>query len=347
MSGSFKQGASSVNNMVVETGKSGATRLRSAGTVIQSRANMVKNKLAKDTIEMGELADTAITAVKNLDPRRIKVMETTMENKVIVHDPAENTHTFANTVRDVLSRVDGVNIKNNRNTQMLERDLKVNTIEDVGKVRGVADNVIDASDTVNDVIKGTGNREAEVPPAFRQTDFASSYEARYNQTPSPINSKVEFEGIRGESLSTFKPPPDPKLKRILDEAGIKGIQYKNGVPDFSPLSKAQLEIDYMLGGNGKRGTDARRANFAQADRKLADKLNNSPEMAHEFGMEPGEIKARDIERYREKYKLTWHELNDVKTMQLVPSEINRKFGHLGGVGEINAGAFGPEGFADK
>ncbi len=46
-------------------------------------------------------------------------------------------------------------------------------------------------------VKGTGNREAEVPPAFRQTDFASSYEARYNQTPSPINSKVEFEGIRG------------------------------------------------------------------------------------------------------------------------------------------------------
>ena len=96
------------------------------------------------------------------------------------------------------------------------------------------------------VVKGTGDREAEVPPAFRQTDFASSYEARYNQTPSPINSKVEFEGIRGESLNTLKPPPDPKLKRILDEAGIKGIQYKNGVPDFSPVSKAQIEIDYML-----------------------------------------------------------------------------------------------------
>ncbi|UJA81565.1 WXG100 family type VII secretion target, partial [Bacillus cereus] len=88
------------------------------------------------------------------------------------------------------------------------------------------------------VVKGTGNREAEVPSAFRQTDFASSYEIKYNQTPSPINSKVEFEGIRGESLSTFKPPPDSVLKRILDEAGIKGIQYKNGAPDFSPVSKA-------------------------------------------------------------------------------------------------------------
>lgn len=137
------------------------------------------------------------------------------------------------------------------------------------------------------------------------------------------------------------------MKLILDEAGIQGIQYKNGIPDFSPVAKAQLEIDNMLGGNGKRGTDARRANFAQADQKLAEKLNNSPEMAREFGMEPGAIKARDIERYREKHTLTWHELNDVKSIQLVPTMINSKFGHLGGVGEINAGAFNPGGFANK
>lgn len=28
-------------------------------------------------------------------------------------------------------------------------------------------------------------------------------------------------------------------------------------------------------------------------------------------------------------------------------EINAKFGHLGGVGEINSGAFNPGGFANK
>jgi NAD+--asparagine ADP-ribosyltransferase len=31
-----------------------------------------------------------------------------------------------------------------------------------------------------------------------------------------------------------------------------------------------------------------------------------------------------------------HELNDVKTMQLVPTEVNSDIGHLGGIGEINA-----------
>lgn len=54
-------------------------------------------------------------------------------------------------------------------------------------------------------------------------------------------------------------------------------------------------------------------------------------------MEAGNIKVSDIEKYRVKNNLTWHELNDGKTVQLVPSEINSSFGHLGGVGEINVG----------
>ncbi|KYC86307.1 MULTISPECIES: HNH endonuclease [Heyndrickxia] len=70
-------------------------------------------------------------------------------------------------------------------------------------------------------------------------------------------------------------------------------------------------------------------------------------MAHQFGMESGGIRAKDIEKYRVKNNLTWHELNDGVTMQLVPTEINAKFGHLGGVEKINAGAFEPGGFANK
>lgn len=81
--------------------------------------------------------------------------------------------------------------------------------------------------------------------------------------------------------------------------------------------------------------------------KLAEQLNNSPELANQFGLSSGKIKAGDIADIREELKLTWHELNDGKTMQLVPSEINSKFGHLGGVGEIDAGAFAPGEFANN
>ena len=38
-------------------------------------------------------------------------METTLGNKVIVHDPAENTHTFANKISDIINRNEGVNLK--------------------------------------------------------------------------------------------------------------------------------------------------------------------------------------------------------------------------------------------
>ncbi|WP_081393008.1 HNH endonuclease [Paenibacillus odorifer] len=194
-------------------------------------------------------------------------------------------------------------------------------------------------------VDGTG--KVDTPPAFKQTEFSSSYESRLNQTPSPNNKTVSFEGQRGETKCILKPPPDPDLKKILDEAGIDGINYKNGVPDFSPVAKAQLEIDHMVGGVGSNGTKARAANFKQADIKLAEQLNNSPELASQFGLTPGKIKAGDIADIREELKLTWHELNDGKTIQLVPSEINSKFGHLGGVGEINAGAFEPGRFANK
>ncbi len=189
------------------------------------------------------------------------------------------------------------------------------------------------------IIKGAGGTANGVPTAFKQMEFTSSYETRIGQTPAVGNKKVQFEGARGESLCTLKPPPDSKLESLLKDAGVGGVTYKNGVPDFTPFSKAEVEIDHMLGGKGTMGNKARDLNFQQANSKLAKELNNSSELAKSFGMEPGNIKPSDIEKYRVKNNLTWHELNDCKTIQLVPSEINSSFGHLGGVGEINTGAF--------
>ena len=42
----------------------------------------------------------------------------------------------------------------------------------------------------------------------------------------------------------------------------------------------------------------------------------------------------DVEAWRKENKYTWHELNDVKTIQLIPSDINRPiFRHFGGCAE--------------
>ena len=56
----------------------------------------------------------------------------------------------------------------------------------------------------------------------------------------------------------------------------------------------------MLGGKGAKGNAARDYNFEQENERLASQLNNSPELAHQFGMESGGITAKDIEKYREK-----------------------------------------------
>ena len=63
----------------------------------------------------------------------------------------------------------------------------------------------------------------------------------------------------------------------------------------------------------------RNANFRQADELLVRELEKT---------------RREIVKFRKENKLTWHEFNDMTSMQLVPSIINSKFGHLGGVSEV-------------
>ncbi len=40
-----------------------------------------------------------------------------------------------------------------------------------------------------------------------------------------------------------------------------------------------------------------------------------------------------IKKFRTKNNFTWHEVQDMRTLQLVPTDINSKFGHLGGISE--------------
>ncbi len=144
---------------------------------------------------------------------------------------------------------------------------------------------------------------------------------------------VEFKNkeLRGESKCTLKPPPDPELQKILNDAGIDGIEYKNAVPDFSPVSKLELEgIDMSNGRLGANGT------YNKANNQFASMLNESPELAKKFGISPKNGKtftASDVKSYMKNKELTWHELNDLTTVQMVPTKINSAFGHLGGISE--------------
>ena len=141
----------------------------------------------------------------------------------------------------------------------------------------------------------------------------SSYEERVKNTPK--NQGKWSNNQRGES--TFISDKSGEVRKYLDEAGVSGVEYKNGIPDFSPFSKGEVRLRNM--------TNDRKANFSSADEMLAEKWS-TPEK---------KWTAEDIAYWREDNKYTWHELNDLETIQLVPSKINSIFKHLGGVGEYN------------
>lgn len=103
----------------------------------------------------------------------------------------------------------------------------------------------------------------------------------------------------------------------------KGVNYKNGMPDFSPFVKHEFKINM---------SNDRNKNFAQANKQLARIL--SAETGQKWT-------SKKVTNWMSENNYTWHELNDCKTIQMVPSPINHPvFKHLGGVGEINIGLEG-------
>jgi hypothetical protein len=101
---------------------------------------------------------------------------------------------------------------------------------------------------------------------------------------------------------------------ILDKHGIDGISYKDGEPNFREISKGSVEIDSF--------SDSRTDNFDKADIKLAEQRNCTPE---------------EIAKWRKENGHTWHECKDMKTMQLVPSEVHNNVSHGGGISEAKKG----------
>ena len=148
------------------------------------------------------------------------------------------------------------------------------------------------------------------------TDCLSTYEERIAQTPTEGLS-ANWTGERGESTYI---PNDPKLKDLLAQYGKTGVDYVNGMPDFSPFTKTEVKIENM--------SSDRYSNFSQADKLCSAKWN---EMAMD---NKTDWTPRDIADFRSNNGFTWHECNDRETCQLVPSAINDKpFSHLGGVSE--------------
>lgn len=144
--------------------------------------------------------------------------------------------------------------------------------------------------------------------------YYSTYEERKKCTPSE-NGNGKWLGERGNSLYKSN---DPRVLKYLKEANVEGPKYNDYCADLSPFAKAEVKIKSMS--SARHSAGGRLGNFEQADAALAKMRGDG-------------CTARDVANWRKANGYTWHELNDMKTCQMIPIEINRVFKHLGGVGE--------------
>lgn len=182
-------------------------------------------------------------------------------------------------------------------------------------------------------VKNAGRNESIDPdklirPSVESCDYPSTYEDRLDHTPTMENPNGKWSGDRGESM--FVPTVD-RVREILRNKGLEGINYKGGIPDFNPISEAKVTIQGMSqhrlslsSENGERIV----GNYEKAD----------IECAKAWGLEHRDSKDdwthQDVKKWREANGYTWHEHNDMKTCSLVPTEVHKVCSHLGGVSEI-------------
>ncbi len=152
----------------------------------------------------------------------------------------------------------------------------------------------------------------------RDGDYIQSYEIHL-----PKDGNGYWTGERGNSVwrpnlndtpSDKGPHSNPdhlKWWQICLKYRITGIEFKDGEPDFSKISKGTVEID-----NFTKQRDGKGGNFDQACEKLAEQRGCTKE----------EVKA-----WMKENNYTWHECSDCKTMQKVPSEVHSNVPHTGGI----------------
>lgn len=156
-------------------------------------------------------------------------------------------------------------------------------------------------------------------------DYYQKYNTPYTSKTDRINGTPvdgkggKWTGKRGESDFVLDEPIT-----LPNGTKVTKVTYKNGVPDFSPFQKAQVKIPGMT--NKRLGPGG---NYEKADTALAEYWSKIKYNQKSWT-------ARDVEVYRTQNNLTWHEMSNMESMQLIPYDVNSTFKHFGGVAEYNA-----------
>lgn len=151
-------------------------------------------------------------------------------------------------------------------------------------------------------------------PDIRLEKLYTTYKERFDQTPKDLE---RWCGKRAESLCL---PASQESKEALVKLGLKGIEYKNGLPNvgFEKCAETKVKIDM---------TSEMARNFKKADTECVKQWNKENKDGR------NNWTTRECEIYRQKNNLTWHECSDRENCYLIPKTIHNDFGHTGGRAE--------------
>ncbi len=128
-------------------------------------------------------------------------------------------------------------------------------------------------------------------------------------------------GVRGESKWC---PSGAMVKRKLAQFGVDGIEYKNGLPDFSPVSNYECKLD--------------ESEYFESDSKQFESCSEALLEDYESGKFPwmkefynfDEDQLYELECGKAPYGYKWHHATTPGVLQLVPTSIHEACRHMGG-----------------
>lgn len=206
----------------------------------------------------------------------------------------------------------------------------------VGGMRGVKAGAKTGVKTIRGkvAIKNPSTAGAKAKPPVNISKSATTYK----NTPKAGT----WDGMPGDSV--YHPEPktvpanpqaNPKCKtytQILRENNMpNGVPYVKGHPDFRAAARATVEVPMIAD---------RSVNMAKADSLLAQQVRNGKatveieECLQKMGVDVKNVTKGDISRMRKQFGLTWHEHQDMKTMQLLSKELHGSIPHSGGIAAL-------------
>ena len=238
----FQQGFTHIDNMITTAAQQSVTRLKNASAAIKDASNVVKNKLSKDTLEAGRLVDNAITQAKNImSSRKIGLVIDEIGDVGKVHVPVEDTPAVENRLKDVLSKIDGINFglgSPREGIKSVDDLLKETTCSQEDLYNYLKNNDIYSKTNYAEIFIRTGKwpEDIQIPKSPKVLNEDGSI--KWSEVP---NGGYVLDANGNAIKNEHVPMPD----EILDRYGPPNGRYTSPVLEGKPFNYDQRSLPYL------------------------------------------------------------------------------------------------------